>query len=327
MLTILTVSYAPTSIAFDYLQPLPEKPLVGNNNPMSEEKVLLGKWLFYQNDLSKNKSISCNNCHNLLIGGNDGEAFSTGQSGKKTRRSTPNLWNIGLQTVLYWDGRSKSLEQQTEEHLKDANIMAMSSALLINRLAKHPNFLLLFKAAFPTDTINIGTISKALASFERSLMAFDSPFDRYIKGDKTALSALAIRGITAFNESGCLACHFGVNFAGPAPGPAMGLGDGFYELFPTVRGTEYEVKYDLISDKGLFEFSGLKDESYMWRVPSLRNIELSPPYFHNGSAKTLGEAIKVMGKVQFNKDLTDNTVKQIAAFLRSLTGQRPAILQ
>jgi cytochrome c peroxidase len=158
-------------------------------------------------------------------------------------------------------------------------------------------------------------------------MSPNSPFDLYLKGNKEALSETAIKGMQAFNKSGCLACHFGVNFAGPAPGPAMGMGDGFYELFPTKRGTVYEKQLDLLSDLGRFEFTKQDYEKHMWRVPPLRNIALSAPYFHNGSAATLEQAIKAMGKAQFGFDLSDEEIRQIAAFLTSLTGEMPEILR
>ncbi|MFV2055076.1 MAG: cytochrome-c peroxidase [Thiohalomonadales bacterium] len=323
LISVFTVTF---SHAFEYLQPLPNKPLVPKDNPLSQAKILLGKWLFYQTGLSKNKKLSCNHCHNLLAAGSDGLPFSRGHDGKLTKRSTPALWNIGLQTVLNWDGRYKTLEEQAEAHIKDPDIMAMSDDIVMSRFANNKEFVTLFKSASPNVNVNIKSLALALASFQRSLLAPNSPFDLYIQGDKTALSDLAIRGMKTFNQAGCLACHFGVNFAGPAPGPAMDIGDGFYELFPTARGSSYEKQYKLLDDKGRYEFSKDLGEIYMWRVPSLRNIALSPPYFHNGSAKTLREAIMVMAKVQFKIDLSETQIDELSAFLRSLTGQRPRIL-
>lgn len=312
--------------AFDYFQALPDKPLQPANNPLTKEKAALGKRLFFDKALSKSNQFSCNHCHNVYNGGDDDSAFSYGYNQQKTKRSTPALWNIGLQTVLYWDGRSTSLESQSKDHLLDKRIMAITKQELLQRLSDR-GYKSEFKKAFGSESITLSRVANAIASFERALMSPNSPFDRYIKGNKDALSDMAIKGMQAFNKAGCLACHFGVNFAGPAPGPAMGMGDGFYELFPTKRGTQYETQLDLLSDLGRYEFTKQDYEKHMWRVPPLRNIALSAPYFHNGSAATLEEAIKAMGKAQFGFDLTGEQIQQIAAFLRSLTGDMPEILR
>jgi len=313
---------------FDYLQPLPEQPLVPKNNPLDDKKIVLGKKLFFDERLSSNGKISCNDCHNLSQGGDNNQAAGTGVSGKPTRRNPPTLLNIGLQTVLYWDGRSKNLEEQTVDHLKDPDIMGNSELKeLVNRIGSDGDYVKSFMNTFKSaHAVKLDNIVKALASFERSLMTPDSPFDRYIKGDKKAISAKALKGIQIFNDTGCLACHFGVNFAGPAPGPAMGMGDGFYELFPNNRGSEYDKSHNLVDDLGRYEFSKEAHEKYMWRVPPLRNIELTAPYFHNGSAKTLEEAVKIMAKTQTNKVLKEDEIAAVVEFLKSLTGKTPAVL-
>lgn len=325
-LTTLNPAAISQAMAFDYFQVLPDKPLQPKNNPVTREKAELGKRLFFENALSKSNDFNCNSCHNVYNGGDDDQAFSQGYNQQTTHRSTPALWNIGLQTVLYWDGRATSLEDQTKDHLMDNAIMAISKQELLQRL-KDLGYTSEFKKAFASESITLSRVANAIASFERSLMAPNSPFDLYLKGNKNALSEQAKKGMQAFNDSGCMACHFGVNLAGPAPGPAMGMGDGFYELFPTKRGTTYEQSLNLLSDKGRYEFTKNDGEIYMWRVPPLRNIALSAPYFHNGSAATLEEAIRAMGKAQFDFDLSEEKVAQIAAFLRSLTGDMPQILR
>jgi cytochrome c peroxidase len=229
--------------------------------------------------------------------------------------------------VLYWDGRASSLESQTLDHLRDPLISSSPNlGRLVQDLGRSPDYQKAFSAAFPEDSGTFSAISgeniaRALASFERTLLATDSAFDRYLAGEKSALSASAKRGMKAFNEAGCLACHFGANFAGPAPGPGLKMGDGFYELFPTKRGSGYETQYGLTQDLGRFAYTGDPGEIYMWRVPPLRNIALTAPYFHNGSVATLEEAIRVMARVQFNIAVSEETVKDISAFLRSLTGK------
>ncbi len=324
----LLLTYTLPTLAFDYLQTLPEQPPIPADNPQNNQKIALGKRLFFDKQLlGINSKISCNNCHNLAEGGDDNLALSPGQNGKTTQRSTPSLWNIGFQTVLYWDGRTKSLEAQTLDHLRNPVISRWPHiGALVDHLNQSADYQQAFRNAFPADKnafngISGANIARAISSFERSLLTPNSPFDRYIAGDKTALSASAQRGIQAFNDAGCLACHFGANFAGPAPGPALKMGDGFYELFPNNLGSDYEQQYGLINDAGLFEFTGNPGERFMWRVPPLRGIALTAPYFHNGSVATLEEAIRVMGKVQFNKNISTTDVQDISAFLRSLTGE------
>jgi cytochrome c peroxidase len=317
--------------AFDYLQPLPDSSPVPADNPLTKAKIALGKQLFFDAQLlGPDSSLSCNSCHNLSQGGSDNKAISAGQKGRVTRRSSPSLWNIGLQTVLYWDGRSTSLELQTLDHLRDPVISNWASiGALVTYIGKSNKYQSAFKKAFNVtssdeDPVSGINVARAIASFERSLMTGKSPFDQYITGDKSAISASAIRGIASFNNVGCLACHFGVNFAGPAPGPALKMGDGFYELFPNNLGTDYEKQYSLADDLGRYEFTGLPDERYMWRVPPLRNIELTAPYFHNGTVTSLEGAVRVMAKTQLGKKLSDSTVNDITAFLKSLTASTPS---
>lgn len=314
--------------AFDYLQRLPDQVPTPADNPQSPEKIALGQRLFFDTQLlGVDSKISCNSCHNLAEGGDDNRALSIGQKGQTSKRSAPSLWNIGFQTVLYWDGRATSLESQTLDHLRNPVVSQWPHlGALVDHLNQSPDYQQAFQTAFPEDKgalngISGVNIARALSSFERSLLARNSAFDRYIAGDKSAISARAKRGIKAFNKAGCLACHFGANFAGPAPGPALKMGDGFYELFPTRRGSTYEQQYHLADDLGRFEFTGDPGERFMWRVPPLRGVVLTAPYFHNGSVASLEEAIRVMGKVQFGHSLSDNTVRDIAAFLHSLTGK------
>ena len=321
---------SPLSYGFDYFQPLPEKPMVPADNPLTDAKITLGKRLFYDRRLSRDNSHSCNDCHNLLTGGDDDRAYSQGINNTLTKRSAPGLWNIGLQTVLYWDGRVKTLEEQALDHLTDPVVMGNADLKEVaKRVDQDEAYRKAFKKAFPgKHTVSSDHIAKALASFQRALMAPNSAFDRYMKGDKNAMSQMAVKGMQDFNDAGCLACHFGTNFAGPAPGPAMQMGDGFYELFPNNLGSEYDQEMELTKDLGRYEFSKNPAEKHMWRVPSLRNIALTAPYFHNGSAKTLREAVKIMGRTQFkDRELNDEKIDEITAFLRSLTGELPAVLK
>lgn len=331
LITIAIIIATATSQAayFDYLQPLPAQALIPKNNPQSDAKLALGKLLFNDKRLSAQNNRSCNDCHNLRQGATSKNSFAVTIADKTFTRNPPTLLNVGLQTVLYWDGRAASLESQTIDHLHDSHIMAINdSDALLKKLAADSHYQTAFSDAFSTSpAISLDHVAMAIASFERALMTPDSPFDQFIKGDKKAISAKAQEGIKIFNNTGCLACHFGVNFAGPAPGPAMGPGDGFYELFPNNRGTRYDASHHLTDDLGRFEFSNDSGEKYMWRVPPLRNIALTAPYFHNGSAKTLREAVKIMAKTQTNKFLTREQLDAVVAFLNSLTGKTPVIIK
>lgn len=328
MLLCLLLTTPTAVFGFDYLQSLPASPPIPGDNPLTKQKIALGKRLFFDTQLLGAKSkLSCNSCHNLAQGGDDDHAFSIGQNGKISHRSSPTLWNIGFQTVLYWDGRASSLETQTLDHLRNPVISTWPNiGEMVQQLSQSTSYQTAFSKAFPADKetlygISGVNIARAITSFERTLVASNSSFDHYIAGDATAISPSAKRGIQAFNDAGCLACHFGANFAGPAPGPALKMGDGFYELFPNNLGSHYERQYHLADDLGRFAYTGDPEERYMWRVPPLRNIALTAPYFHNGAVSTLEEAIRVMGKTQFNKQLSAETVNDIAAFLRSLTGK------
>ena len=220
-LALLCLYLATPAHAFDYLQSLPETPPIPTDNPQTTAKIALGKRLFFDEFLlGANSNLSCNSCHQLAEGGDDNRSLSIGQNGKTSLRSSPSLWNIGFQTVLYWDGRAVSLEAQTLDHLRNPIISTWPNiGVLVQQLAKSVDYQKAFSEAFPADKntfygISGDNIARAINSFERTLVASNSAFDRYIAGDEAAISAAAKRGIQAFNDAGCLACHFGANFAG-----------------------------------------------------------------------------------------------------------------
>lgn len=322
LLQLVTIQ---SSLAFDYWQALPESPIIPESNPQTPEKIALGKKLFFDPRLSKHGEVSCNTCHNLALGGDD-DGAAMNMPGRNVKRSAPSVWNVGHMSTYFWDARAPSLEAQAEEHLFDPNIMAMqNSDVLEARLNSIKGYQVLFTKAFNSKKVTSDNIFKALASFQRSLNLHNSRADQYIKGNKSALNEKEKRGYHLFQEQGCLSCHFGVNFAGPAPGPALKMGDGFYELYPTIRGSQYETKYDMLSDIGRFHVSLDPEHKLMWRVPSLRNIAETAPYFHNNAVNDLHEAVRVMNQVQFNYPITEEQVDDIVAFLKTLTGEYPKI--
>jgi len=311
--------------AFEYLQPLPDTPIIPDSNPQTPQKIALGKQLFFDTRLSGDGSTSCNSCHNLAASA-DSEGITKAMKARGIKRDAPSLWNIGHMSTYYWEARSPSLEAQAKDHLLDPRIMNMSSeSQLVQRLSAIPGYRAAFKAAFMDEKVSMQNISKAIAAFERTLNTPDSLFDQYIKGDKSKLSKAAKRGLSVFKNKGCLACHFGVNFAGPAPGPALKMGDGFYEMFPTYRGTYYEDKYRFVDDLGRYHVTLDEEHKVMWRVPSLRNIMDTAPYFHNGAVNDIYKAVKIMSKVQFNYDMSESEIKDVVEFLKTLTGKYPEI--
>ena len=325
LLTIICVFSSWNSAAFDYWQSLPTKPVIPESNPQTTKKIELGKQLFFDTRLSMNGDVSCNSCHNLSMGGDD-DGAAANMAGRNIKRSAPSVFNVGYMSTYFWDSRATTLESQAIEHLLDPNIMAMQNAsLLETRLQAIEGYIGIFENTFDDKKININNISKALASFQRSLSVPNSRADQYIAGNKSALNEKEQRGYTLFQNQGCLSCHFGTNFAGPAPGPGLKMGEGFYELYPTIRGSAYEEKYDMLSDAGRIHITLDPSDKLMWRVPSLRNIADTAPYFHNNAVNDLHEAVRVMNRVQFNYPINEDQVDDIVAFLKTLTGNYPKI--
>lgn len=299
---------------------LPKSPQTPKDNPTTPAKVELGKKLYFDPRISKNGSVSCNSCHNVMAGGEDNTSFSAGVDGKKGGRSSPTVWNAAFQSVQFWDGRAATLEDQAKGPMTNPVEMAMDNHdQVIARLKQIPGYVTEFEKVFGKDSLNIDNAVKAIAAYERTLITPNSPFDQFIKGKKTAISAQAQNGFKLVQSVGCTSCHSGANFSGPA----LPLGTGFYQKFPTYAGSAYDSKYKLTQDKGREEVTKKSEDRHMYRVPTWRNIALTAPYFHNGSVSTLEEAVHVMAKTQLNKEVTPQEVADIVAFLNTLTGEFP----
>jgi cytochrome c peroxidase len=266
--------------------------------------------------------VSCNSCHNVMEAGDDDRAVSVGVDGKTGKRSAPTVWNSAFLTVMFWDGRAPSLEEQAKGPMVNSVEMGMPDhEMVVNRIAAVPGYRQEFKAVFGGQApITIDNIAMAIAAYERTLVTPDSPFDRAMRGDKNAMSPAAHRGMQLAESVGCTSCHNGPVFAGPAGTP----GEGFYMKFPVQAGTPYEDKYHLCDDPGRYEVTKVEDDRATWRVPMWRNVAVTAPYFHNGSVATLSEAVQVMGATQLGRELTAAEVQDLTAFLESLTGQFPA---
>lgn len=321
--TLLAAAFAvcmPAANAVTW-EALPEKAPVPEDNPMTAEKIELGKQLYFDPRLSATGTVSCNSCHNVMLGGDDNRAVSIGIEGLLGERSAPTVWNSAFYSVQFWDGRAPTLEEQAKGPIINPVEMGMDAHdLAVENVRRVEGYQEAFKQVFGSEgAINIDTIVKAIAAYERTLITPNSPYDRYVKGDKEAMTEQQIRGMETFASVGCVACHSGPNFSGPQ----MPMGTGFYTKFPTFGGTKYEVVYKLMDDKGRAAVTGEAKDEYMWKVMTLRNIALTAPYFHNGSVKTLEEAVRVMAKTQLNKDLETQQVDDIVAFLNALTGEFP----
>ncbi len=299
------------------LNAIPDGVPTPSDNPMSSAKVELGKQLFFDPRLSIDGTVSCNSCHNVMASGTDNRPTSVGVNGQRGGRNAPTVWNSAFLTTQFWDGRAATLEDQAKGPPLNPIEMGMpSEQAVVDRLSTIPGYKKQFEAIFGAVTYD--NMAKAIAAYERTLITINSPFDRYMKGDKKAMSNKAISGMKRFEQVGCSSCHNGVNFAGPA----LDTGTGFFQKFP-VHNNPLIAKYKLADDKGRYEVTKDKADINTWRVPSLRNIAVTAPYFHNGAVNSLGEAVRVMAASQLDKKLSATEVDEIVAFLESLTGEFP----
>ena len=301
---------------------LPELAPAAEDNPTTDAKVILGKMLYMDPRFSSTGTVSCNSCHNVMEGGDDSRTVSMGVHGKTGGRNAPTVWNSAFHSVQFWDGRVDLLEDQAKGPVTNPVEMGVSEIeQAMDKVRAIPGYKPYFDSAFGKDSMTVVNAAKAVAAFERTLITPNSAYDNYVKGDKKAMTAQQIRGLETFATAGCTSCHSGAAFNGPN----MELGQGFYAKFPTFSDNAYDKKYNLSADKGREEATGQAADAHMYRVPTLRNITDTAPYFHNGSVNDLPEAVRVMANTQLNKDLSDKEIKDIVAFLGALTGPYPEI--
>ena len=302
-------------------QALPEKAPAPADNPTTEAKVKLGQILFLDPRLSSTGTVSCNSCHNVMLGGEDNRPVAMGVNGQTGGRSAPTVWNAAFNSVQFWDGRAPSLEAQAEGPVTNPIEMGMKNwGDVVNRLKAIPGYAELFRSAFGTSSaISKENAVKAIAAYERTLITPNSAYDKYVNGDKEALNEQQIRGMNKFAEVGCANCHSGPAFNGPE----MPVGTGVYMKFPVFENKVFQSKYHLTKDDGRFEVTGKAEDKNTWKVPTLRNVALTAPYFHNGEVKTLDRAVELMAKLQLDKTLTDAEIEDIVAFLNALSGPFP----
>lgn len=318
---VVSIGLLSLSLQAQTMLPLPKTPEIPKDNPQSLEKINLGKVLYFDPRLSKNGTISCNTCHNVMLGGEDQRSVSVGINGQKGGRSAPTVWNSAFHTVQFWDGRAKSLEEQAVGPITNPIEMGMPNfEQVVERLNQIPGYVQMFDKVFGKKSITKENIGKAIASFERTLITKDSNFDKYMHGNKKAMSQQQLRGMKLVSEIGCTACHNGVNFNGEN----LKMGEGNFQKFPVVDNS-FIKKYNLAQDLGRHAVTQKEDDKNMWRVPTWRNVALTAPYFHNGAVKNLEEAVRIMAKSQLDLELKQNQVEDIVAFLESLTGKFPKI--
>lgn len=277
--------------------------------PVTAEKVALGRILFFDPRLSKSQKISCNTCHALTAYGVDNEPTSGGHKGQKGDRNSPTVYNASLHFVQFWDGRAPNVEEQAKGPVLNPVEMAMTSdKQVIEVLNSMPEYVAAFQKAFPgdKDPVTYDNMGKAIGAFERKLLT-PARWDKFLKGDQAALTAEEKAGFNTFVASGCSTCH-----AGPL------VGGNIYQKIGIVK------PWPDNTDPGRAKITGSEGDKFMFKVPSLRNVEKTGPYFHNGKIATLRESIAMMADHQVGKTLSDAELQSIETWMKSLTGEIPA---
>lgn len=303
-LTLFMVSLLTTLPAVAVEEPIqPIKPPHDLNAPRAE----LGKKLFFDPRLSKSGFISCNSCHNLSMGGSDNLPTSIGHDWHQGPINAPTVLNSSFNFVQFWDGRAKDLQEQAGGPIANPGEMASSHPLAVEVIASIPAYQSEFKQAFGGEGVTIERITQAIAEFEKTLVTPNSRFDQWLQGKSSALSSEELAGYQLFKSSGCTSCHNGVAVGGNSF-QKMGL------VAPYTTQNPAEGRSAVTQDPA---------DKLKFKVPTLRNVELTYPYFHDGAAQTLTEAVDTMGRVQLGRQFNAEEKSQIVAFLKSLTGEQP----
>lgn len=272
--------------------------------------VELGKKLFFEPRLSKSGFISCNSCHNLSMGGTDNLKSSIGDHWHQGPINSPTVLNSSMSLAQFWDGRAKTLQDQAGGPIANPGEMGFTHDLAVDVLASIPAYRAEFKHVFNKEPLDITQVTRAIAAFEETLVTPNSRFDLWLKGDKHAITKNELDGYKLFKSAGCVACH---------NGPAVG-GNSFQKL-----GIVEPYKTNSTVE-GRSAVTGKDADRFNFKVPTLRNVELTYPYFHDGEGATLTQAVDVMGRLQLGRKFTDDENAQLVAFLKTLTGEQPKIV-
>ncbi|WP_417579082.1 cytochrome-c peroxidase [Nitrincola sp.] len=304
----LAMAFCGVLFANNAILPVPEA------QEQQPEKVQLGDQLFHDVRLSSDNSISCASCHDLAHNGADRRPFSVGVEGALGRIRAPSVYNSQLNHVQFWDGKAPDLETQVDGPVHNPVEMASNWDDIVTKLSQDPDRLAQFNALF-VDGITPANIRSALASFQRTLMLTNAPFDRWLQGDENAISAEEHRGYEKFRDLGCISCHQGANVGG--------------NMFARMGSLEnyFEQKGESINraDLGRFNVTGQEHHRYVFKVPGLRTASLNSFFFHDSSAETLEDAIVIMARFQLGRELAETDITELAAFIRSLTGEHPRL--
>lgn len=271
-------------------------------------EVELGKKLYFDPRLSKSGFISCNSCHNLSMGGTDNLKTSIGHNWQQGPINAPTVLNSSMNLAQFWDGRAKDLQAQAGGPIANPGEMGFTHKLAVEVLESIPEYVMEFKQVYGTDKITIDEVTTAIAEFEKTLVTPNSRFDQWLLGDKEALTTTEVAGYNLFKSSGCTACHNGA-----------AVGGNSYQKMGVVK--PYKAKSPA---EGRSAVTGKDTDRFMFKVPTLRNVELTYPYFHDGQAETLTDAVDTMGQIQLGKKFSNKENAQIVAFLKTLTGDQPA---
>ncbi|MBS9404104.1 cytochrome-c peroxidase [Halomonas sp. TRM85114] len=284
--------------------PLPYFPPIPDDNSLTEEKVQLGKMLFFEPRISSSGVISCATCHNPALGWADRIPRATGHDGQIGERNTPTVLNSGFLDSQFWDGRAADLEEQALGPIEADVEMAMELEQALERLEGFTIYQERFAEAFPEedDPLHADNLAVSLASFQRTLNTPNSPFDRYLRGDMDALNEQEKEGMVAFVDNGCIACHRGPN-----------LSDSQF----------HRIQVPGSTDVGRFDVTGEESDRHKFRTPTLRNVAVTYPYMNNGATESLEEAVAIMGQEMLGQEFEDEKIDNIVAFLHTLTGEMP----
>jgi cytochrome c peroxidase len=290
--------------------PLDEEPItpVPRGVSLDADKVRLGEMLFYDARVSRGDILACASCHVLAEGGDDNRARTPGWDGELLSFNASTVFNTALSFRFNWRGNFRTLEEQNEAVLLDPQLMNTTWEELLAKLRADQEYREGFAAVYGSDPAPANVLD-ALATFQRSLTTPDARFDRYLRGERSAITPEEESGYRLFKDFGCAACHQGVNVGGNLF-QRFGI---FHDPF-----AEWPIR---TADLGRFTITGRADDRFVFRVPSLRNVAVTPPYFHDGRAQTLEEAIVEMARSQLGRVLTGQEIDQIAGFLRTLTGE------
>jgi cytochrome c peroxidase len=298
--------------ASQILGPLPAS-MQSEQNPITPEKVKLGKMLFYEQRISVDGTVSCSKCHPIALYAADGLRKSVGHICKENPRHDPTVFNAASQISEHWIGNRTSVEDQAKQAVIGPPAFGMPSYESVEKVLRaYKEYGTIFKAAFPSDKepVTVDNLAKAIGAFERTLLT-PAPFDAFLKGTKDAMTEQQKKGLGTFIDQGCAGCHF-----------SPYVGGQMYQKFGIFEPYQKYTKSEKV-DEGRYAVTKNDSDKYVFKVPVLRNVAMTPPYFHDGSVDKLADAVWIMGKIQLGKDLPKEQVQDIISFLHALTGKIP----